>query len=119
MTIRLYLDEDTVRHSLIEALRSRGVDVLTPLECSMIQQPDEMQLEYAASQSRVLYSYNVSDFCRLHAQWMATQRAHSGIVVARQQQYSVGEQMRRLLRLIAVKSATGMGNELQFLSYWG
>lgn len=28
MTIRLYFDEDSMRHALVEALRIRGVDVL-------------------------------------------------------------------------------------------
>ena len=119
MTIRLYLDEDTVRHALIHALRSRGIDVLTPLETGMIAQPDEAQLEYAARESRVLYSFNVGDFCRLHCRWLADGRSHTGIVLARQQQYSVGEQMRRLLRLIAAKSVTGMADQLDFLSHWG
>ena len=77
----------------------------------MIQQPDEKQSEYATIQGRVLYSFNVGDFCRLHSQWLANQRNHAGIVLAQQQQYSVGEQMRRLLRLVASKAVTGMSRD--------
>jgi hypothetical protein len=29
MTIRLYLDEDSMRQALVQALRARGVDVMT------------------------------------------------------------------------------------------
>lgn len=36
-----------------------------------------------------------------------------------QQNYSIGEQMRRLLRLIAAKSAEDMQNQVEFLSAWG
>jgi hypothetical protein len=36
----------------------------------------------------------------------------------RQQHYSMGEQMRRLLRLIASKSAGEMENWVEFLSAW-
>jgi hypothetical protein len=36
----------------------------------------------------------------------------------RQQHYSVGEQLRRLLRLIASKSAGEMENWVEFLSAW-
>ncbi|MEH1936351.1 MAG: hypothetical protein V7L14_22145 [Nostoc sp.] len=36
-----------------------------------------------------------------------------------QQGYSVGEQMRRLLKLIAAKPAENMQNQVEFLSSWG
>lgn len=45
-------------------------------------------------------------------------KSHAGIVLAQQQGYSVGEQMRRLLKLIAVKSAEEMRNQIEFLSAW-
>jgi hypothetical protein len=34
--IRLYLDEDSMSRSLVRALRSRGVDVMTALDAGMI-----------------------------------------------------------------------------------
>lgn len=36
MTIRLYLDEDSMRQALVQALRARGVDVITALEAGMM-----------------------------------------------------------------------------------
>ncbi|MDZ7956392.1 MAG: hypothetical protein RMY34_00530 [Aulosira sp. DedQUE10] len=36
-----------------------------------------------------------------------------------QESYSVGEQMRRLLKIIAAKSAEDMQNKVEFLSAWG
>ena len=118
MTVRLYFDEDTVRHALVEALRLRSVDVLTPLDVGMIQKSDEEQLKYAVAEGRTLYTFNMGDFCRLHAQWMAARQSHAGVIVARQQQFSVGEQMRRLLKLIGIQSAEEMKNRLEFLSDW-
>ena len=41
MTIRLYVDEDALDKDLVRALRARGVDVVTALEASMIERPDE------------------------------------------------------------------------------
>ncbi len=38
---------------------------------------------------------------------------------ARQQRYSIGEQMRRLLKLVAARSAEGMRNRVGFLNAWG
>lgn len=66
MTIRLYVDEDAMDKDLMQALRARGVDVVTALEAGMIERQDEEQLEYAAVQKRVLYGFNVRDFYRLH-----------------------------------------------------
>lgn len=119
MTIRLYCDEDSVQHALVAALRKRDVDIQTSLEAGTTSQQDDRQLEYAATQGRAIYSFNVGDFCRLHSEWLAQARCHAGIVLARQQHYSIGEQMRRLLRLLARVSAEEMQNRLEFLSDWG
>jgi hypothetical protein len=119
MTVRLYCDEDSVQHALVHALRKRGVDVLIALEVEMIGEPDDRQLACAAAQSRAIYSFNVGDFCRLHSQWLAEERSHAGIILAEQQQYSIGEQMRRLVRLVNALSAEEMQNRLEFLGNWG
>lgn len=39
-------------------------------------------------------------------------------MVCRQQRYTIGEQMRRLLNLIAAKTAEQMQNHLEFLGDW-
>ena len=49
--------------------------------------------------------------------WQGT--SHAGIILSRQQPYSVGEQMRRLLKLIATKSAEAMRSRVEFLNAWG
>ena len=77
-----------MRHALVRALRSRGVDVLTALEAGMIERQDERHLEYATTQGRVLYSFNVRDFYRLHTAFLAQGKAHAGIILAPQQRYS-------------------------------
>ena len=118
MTIRLYFDEDSMWHALIIALRARGVDVQTALEATMIERADEAHLAFATAQGRVLCSFNVGDFYRLHTSYMAQHTSHTGIVLARQQQYSVGEYMRRLLRLMAHLTAEEMHNRVEFLSAW-
>lgn len=114
--IRLYLDEDSIKHSLVVALRNSAVDVMTALDANKISCTDEEQLIWATEQGRILYSFNVADFCRLHTTFLAQDRGHAGIVLARQQRYSVGEQLRGLLKLIATKSAEEMRNQLEFLS---
>ena len=107
-----------MQHALVEALRARAINVLTALDAQMIERPDEEHLEFAAAKGRVLYSFNVGDFYKLHTDFLAEGRRHAGIVVARQQQYSVGDQMRRLLKLITTRSAAEMENRIEFLGSW-
>ena len=119
MTIRLYLDEDSMDKELVRALRARGVDVATALDAGMTGRYDDEHLEYATAESRVLYSFNVGDFYALHTACLAQGKTHAGIVLSQQQHYSIGEQMRRLLKLIAEISAEEMHSRVEFLSVWG
>jgi len=43
MTIRLYLEEDSMRSALVIALQARGANVLTALEAGMIERSDEVK----------------------------------------------------------------------------
>lgn len=118
MKLRLYIDEDSMSYALVEALRARGVAVATPLDVGMMGRSDEEQLKFAAGSSHALFSFNVGDFFDLHTKWQSTGLNHAGIILAQQQQFSVGELMRRLLRLVASKTAETMHGQLEFLSAW-
>jgi len=119
MKVSLYLDEDAQDNDLIQALQLRGVDVVGAWNAGMRQRDDEEHLRFASAQGRVLYGFNVGDYFRLHTQFISHGRTHAGIALAKQQRYSVGEQMRRLLRLIATRSAEEMRDQIEFLSDWG
>ncbi|MDZ8110319.1 MAG: DUF5615 family PIN-like protein [Nostoc sp. DedQUE12a] len=111
----LYLDEDSMDRDLVTALRSRGVDVITASDAGMLGYSDTDHLDYATSLGRVLYSFNKGDFYRLHIKYLTEGKTHAGIILAYQQRYSIGEQMRQLLELIGTKSAEEMQNNLEFL----
>ncbi|MFQ5789759.1 MAG: DUF5615 family PIN-like protein [Acidobacteriota bacterium] len=119
MTFPLYFDEDSQDQNLVRALRARGVGVVTAVEAGMLECGDETQLDWASAHGRVLYSFNVADFYRVHGDYLREGKSHSGIILARQQRYSVGEQMRRLLKLLALRSAEDMRNQVEFLSAMG
>ena len=119
MIIQLYLDEDSMDRDLARALMARGLDVRSVLDANMAGHPDAQQLEYATAQGRVLYSSNVRDFHRLHYEYMAARRSHSGIILVSQQRFSIGEQLRRLLNLTSSLSAEEMKDRLEFLRAWG
>ena len=103
---------------LVGALRSRGVTVVTAFEAGMIAKSDEEQLIHATERGCVVYTFNVSDFYRLHSEWVKREREHGGMVLAIQQHYSIGGQLRRMLRLRATFDAEKMRNHVEFLADW-
>ncbi len=117
-TIRLYLDADAQKVSLASALRLRGFDLETANEAELRNATDPEHLAHAAAQGRTLYTFNIDDFMALHTAYIAEGKEHAGIILAPQQRYGVGEQMRRLLRLVQMRSAEEMRNTTEFLSAW-
>lgn len=114
--IKLYLDEDAMRASLVRALRARGVDVATAQEANLIGRDDEANLAYATAQGRVVFSFNRGDFDRIHRAYLANNRHHTGIVVSAQ--LATGVIVRRLLKLLNTRSAEQMHDWLEYLSNW-
>ncbi len=86
----MYLDEDTRHNKLLQALCQRGVDVITVAEANMMSRSDEEQLNWAFDNQRVIYSFNVRDFYRLHTTWINQKKFHAGIILG-QQNYSIDE----------------------------
>lgn len=107
------MDEDFVR-----ALRSRNADVLTVADLGMLNKSDEEQLDWAKQNNRVIFSFNVRDFYRLHTAIIEQGLSHSGIILAPQQRYGIGDLMRGVLKLINTKSSEEMQGQLEFLSDW-
>jgi len=114
--IRLYLDEDAQRNSLLRGLRARGVDVLTAHEAQHMGVPDTEQIAFAAQADRTLFTFNRGDFVALHSHYLAIGQPHAGIIVS--DQLEVGLVLRRLLRLLSARTAEDMRNWLEFLSNW-
>ena len=53
MSLRFYLDEDSAEQSLVQALRSRGVEVLVPHEVGLLGADDLVQLRWCAEREYV------------------------------------------------------------------
>ena len=116
--ICLYMDEDGMARKLARALRQRGATVTTAYDEGMINRSDADHLDYATAHGYTLFSFNVSDYLRLHAQYLSAGKSHGGIILSRQQTYSTGETMRRLLRVMTRKSAADMVDHVEFLTVW-
>lgn len=118
--LRFLLDEDCQAGALAAALRQHGMDVMTTNEAGWRGANDETQLRAAAAQGRAIVTNNICDFVPLHARWLdAGQPPHAGIVVFPQQEFSVGEVVRRLANLSQSLTADEMKNRLEWLHGWG
>lgn len=118
MKIRLYMDEDSMEENLLRALRARGVEVVSTLEVAMIHKYDFEHLDFAIANERVLCTFNIKHFLPLHTQYMNTEMHHAGMILVKQQEYSLGEMMRRILKLRVALSAEDMQDRAEFLSSW-
>jgi len=117
-SFKLHLDEDADAYALLNALRQRGLDVSSSREMSLLQFPDEAQLAWAVERGRVIYTYNASDFCRLHSEYLRLGLHHAGIIIGEQQAISIGEETRRILNISEARIAADMADNLEFLGNW-
>jgi hypothetical protein len=113
--IRFFTDED-VYAAVTTELRRAGFDAVSTPEVDRLAESDESQLTWAASEDRVLVTFNVGHFAALHDLWMARPRDHAGIIVSRQR--TIGEVLRRLLNLAGALDSAAMKNRLEFLGDW-
>jgi predicted nuclease of predicted toxin-antitoxin system len=113
----IFLDENRLDRGLIRSLQALGLDVLTSADAGLNGQSDEAQLQTAADLKRVIITADKKDFPRIHWEWVGAGKQHAGIVIAKTD-YSIGEQSRRLLRVMAQFSSDEMKNRLEYLSNW-
>ncbi|MFQ5733002.1 MAG: DUF5615 family PIN-like protein [Planctomycetaceae bacterium] len=106
--IRFHLDE-SVTVAIVLPLRQRGIDVTTSAEADLLEATDEEQLEFAASQGRVLITHD-ADFLAL-----ADTAEHAGIGYCHQRRYSVGELLQSLLLIHGCTSPEEMSGRVQYL----
>ena len=113
--ISFYLDEH-IQAALGEALRARGVDILTTQEAGNIGIEDVEQLLFATQDNRCLLSYNKRHYAKIHSAWISLAKPHTGIILS--DQLSVGVVLRRLMRLYFSLTPDDMRNRLEYLSLW-
>ena len=81
--IKLYLDED-VHKRVASALQLRAFDVVSAHEVGQWGLSDEAQLIYAVDEQRTLFTFNTSDYLKLHMAWLKRGQEHFGIIVSDQ-----------------------------------
>jgi predicted nuclease of predicted toxin-antitoxin system len=115
LSARLYTDHH-VDGRLAPDLRERGFDALAAREAGQSAAPDEEQLEFAASEGRVLLTYDIADFTDLARQWYLGGRHHAGIVISAEIKGArYGELLRRVIRLLDAATADELAGTVRHL----
>ena len=115
MRVKLYLDED-VDIFLANALKLKGIDVLTTQEAGKRRLSDSEQIEFAVNEKRAILTHNKRDYAFLHKNYLLEGKEHYGIILSDQRPLS--EMLRGLSKLIFSLTAEQMKNRREFLSNW-
>ncbi|HYP19853.1 MAG TPA: DUF5615 family PIN-like protein [Chloroflexia bacterium] len=110
---RIYLNEH-LSQRLAEQLRGYGFDVVSSHEAMMLSASDAEQLEYACEGWRAVVTFNISDFVRLHEEYLSANREHYGIILSTEAPIHV--LIHRLLRLLNSLSQEELRNQLIWLN---
>jgi hypothetical protein len=109
----LLIDEDTQAKELVLRLRRAGHDVITVPEANLAGEEDDLVLDYARRERRILLTRNCEDFKTLHDSGIA----HLGIL-AIYQDHDPAKRMSyaAVVRAVANVEATGLDLTGLFLS---
>ena len=106
--IRFQLDEH-VSHAIAQALRRRGIDVVTATESGTVSMPDDQLLARCLIEERVLVT-NDKHFLGLNERGAP----HAGIVFSAHGARSIGELVAFLTLVADVLSTDEMMNRVEF-----
>jgi hypothetical protein len=113
--IRFFTDEDV--HGWVAAsLRHRGFEAISTPEADRLNESDDSQLLWAASNDYSIVTFNVGHFTSRHTESLKSGQHHSGMIVSRQR--PIGEIVCRLLHVASTLDAASMRDRLEFLSDW-
>lgn len=110
---KLHLNEH-ISPRLAEQLRRHGFDVTSTQESELISEPDDRQLEFAASEKRAIVTFNFADFSALHQQYLANGLEHWGIIFSTREPIHLI--FSRLLRLLQNVSSEDLRNQIRWLN---
>lgn len=107
--VRFQLDEH-ISHAVAEALRRRGIDVLTIDEAGLRTASDEEIMDQSTLAGRVIVT-NDSDFLALHQ----AARRHAGIAFCSRGAQGIGRVVAGLVLIYEVLEPDEMAGQVEFL----
>ena len=106
----IFFFDQHIPFAVAQALRQRGLDVLTAQDANRCGLPDHDQLSFAAGQQRTLVSFD-PDFLAL----AQSGQLHAGIAWCPATKYSIGQLIHALVLLHGVLHRDDMRNHVEFL----
>ena len=107
--IRFQLDEN-VPHAVAQALRRRGIDVVTAAETGLLGVDDLQVLAHSHATGRVLVTHD-SDLLRLHRE----RHEHAGIAYCQQGVRAIGQLVASLVLIHEILEPNEMLGRVEFL----
>lgn len=117
MSLKLLIDEDSQAKLLVIFLKRAGHDVLTPNEVGLGGFSDDVVLDYARSQGRLVLTHNCDDFEALHE----VNPNHPGIlVIYRDANRAKNMSFKEIVKAIANLEAANipLANQFIALNHW-
>ncbi|WP_368667609.1 DUF5615 family PIN-like protein [Synechocystis sp. LEGE 06083] len=107
--MKFHLDEN-ISHSIALGLRHRSLDVTTTPKAGLLGVSDQEQLQFAASEGRVIFTQD-TDFLKLAQSFPH----HTGIVYCSQRNKSIGQIIQGLVLMWEILEPEEMFNHIEFL----
>ena len=101
---------------LVEHLRASGWDVLAIVENQDLTGTSDLSvLNLATTSNRIVVTLNVSDFARLHSQFLTSGAAHSGIWCVSARKYMFAKDPHIEIAKAIQQAQPPVANEIKFL----
>ena len=114
--VRLYVDADASEMAVIVGLLAAAESIYVRIwRLAVWQRRTRISWRTRRNKKRAIYTFNASDFARLHRDCLQAGRSHAGIIVISEQRYSIGEKYRRLAAFIHSMTAESLRDRIVYL----
>jgi len=108
--MKIYADEN-IERSIIEGLRRRKVEVVSPRELGYLSKSDEFHLKKAFELRGVILTHDI-DFVKMASEINAS---HYGIIFSHPKNVSIGQCIRGVELIVNILTGEEMKNHIEFL----
>jgi len=113
--LKLHLDMDTSRKDLYKALLDKGYDVTrTPNKEIPQDASDEIQLLWATTHQRILFTFNIKDFMNLSKK----HPYHAGILLANQSSTTISQLIQVLSKILEDTGNETWIGQIRWIQDW-
>jgi hypothetical protein len=111
------ITDEMVSPRLADALRMRGYDVSSCHSEGRANRgiADEAHLAFATVQGRAIYTFNGTDFRKIHHLWQSLGREHAGIIISEDPNRNFAEMIRRMQVHLTTVDAAAQWNRIWVL----